>query len=413
MHSINSVSGQSRTNQTINEMKKSSQLLIVSIMLFSFSMGMKAQEQTSKFIFQGVERLNSKAGFHYVYDNQNKLKASVYYDAQGKSPHVDSLYYDEKGRINRIDQYMILSGEIPEKLPLDTRLQYTYDEKGKLHERFLYYGYALDNPAGKKEFIYDTNGNNTIIRTYLLSIGTTVDMKYIYNEKNQLIKSGYPSDSDPEKIVSNIKTYEYDENGNRIKENSFSEEPNSKLNGYVQYNYDGMELIDMLITDVDEKTGKEKLYLSMQFEYDKQHLGKDAYYPSYPFVLDGPMFHNSIVEDALANGNLRTSMIVLNPDAEEGKNKTTFAYLYNNNPTSIEKVDVATELKAYKNGSVLTIEGNQISKIVVYGIGGKVVARVDSQADRIDIPAETFGHGVFIVVAQGVKGQKLSAKVVL
>ena len=125
------------------------------------------------------------------------------------------------------------------------------------------------------------------------------------------------------------------------------------------------------------------------------------------------MFHNSIVEDALANGNLRTAMIVVDPDAEEGKNKTTFAYLYNNNPTSIEKVDVATELKAYKNGSVLTIEGNQISKIVVYGISGKVVARVDSQADRIDIPAETLGHGVFIVVAQGAKGQKLSAKVVL
>ena len=54
-----------------------------------------------------------------------------------------------------------------------------------------------------------------------------------------------------------------------------------------------------------------------------------------------------------------------------------------------------------------------ISKIVVYGIGGKVVARVDSQADRINIPAETLGHGVFIVVAQGAKGQKLSAKVVL
>jgi len=192
---------------------------------------------------------------HYLKTNLQKM---IYYDAQGKSPHVDSLYYDEKGRINRIDQYMILSGEIPEKLPLDTRLRYTYDEKGRLHERFLYYGYALDNPAGKKEFIYDTNGNNTIIRTYLLSIGTTVDMKYIYNEKNQLIKSGYPSDSDPEKIVSNIKTYEYDENGNRIKENSFSEEPNSKLNGYVQYNYDGMELMDMLITDVDEKNGQRK-----------------------------------------------------------------------------------------------------------------------------------------------------------
>lgn len=307
---------------------------------------------------------------------------------------------------------MILSGEIPEKLPLDTRFQYTYDEKGKLHERITYYGYALDNPAGKKEFFYDANGNNTIIRTYLLSIGTTSDMKYIYNEKNQLIKSGYPSDSDPEKIVSNIKTYEYDENGNRIKENSFSGEPNSKLNGYVQYNYDGMELMDMLITDVDEKTGKEKLYLSMQFEYDKQHLGKDAYYPSYPFTLDGPMFHNSIVEDALANARLRTKMIVVDPDLEEGNNKMTFAYLYND-PTSVEKVEGASELKAYKNGSVLTIEGSQISKTAVYGTDGKVVARVDAQADRIDIPADALGNGVFIVVAQGAKGQKMSAKVVL
>ena len=79
MHSINSVNGQSRTNQTINEMKKSSQLLIVPIMLFSFSLGIKAQEQTSKYFFQGVERLNSKDGFSYVYDNQNKINATDYY----------------------------------------------------------------------------------------------------------------------------------------------------------------------------------------------------------------------------------------------------------------------------------------------------------------------------------------------
>ena len=55
-------------------------------MLFLVSQGIKAQGQTSKFIFQGVERLNSKAGFRYVYDNQNKLKASVYYNAQGGVP---------------------------------------------------------------------------------------------------------------------------------------------------------------------------------------------------------------------------------------------------------------------------------------------------------------------------------------
>ena len=90
----------------------------------------------------------------------------------------------------------------------------------------------------------------------------------------------------------------------------------------------------------------------------------------------------------------------------------TFAYLYND-PTSVKKVEGAGELKAYKKGSVLTVEGSQISKTAVYSTDGKVVARVDAQANRIDIPAEALGNGVFIVVAQGAKGQKMSAKVVL
>ena len=80
-------------------MKKLSSLLIVPIMLFLVSQGIKAQGQTSKFIFQGVERLNSKAGFRYVYDNQNKLKASVYYNAQGGVPHV--LTRSEERRVGK------------------------------------------------------------------------------------------------------------------------------------------------------------------------------------------------------------------------------------------------------------------------------------------------------------------------
>lgn len=395
-------------------MKKPLPLLIVPIMLFALSQGLKAQDQTPKYIFQGVERLNSKAGFRYVYDVQNKIKASVYYDSQGKIPHVDSIYYDGQGRINRVDQYQVLSGEIPDPLPLDTRFQYTYDEKGRVHERIMYYGYALDNPAGKKELIYDEYGNNIIIRTYLLSIGKTVDMRYVYNEKNQLIKSGYPSDEDPNKITTNIKTYEYDENGNLIKENSYTDEPNPMLNGYVQYTYKDKNLTEMLLMDINPETTAEKVYLIFKFEYNNQAMGKDAYYPAYPFSYDGPMFHNSIVEDALSNGNLRTTMISIDPDVEESKQKTTFAYLYkNNDPASVERVGAAKEFKAYKNGGVLTIEGYRISKTSVYDMNGKVVANVDAQADRIDIPAEALGRGVFVVVAQNAKGQKVNVKVIL
>lgn len=75
-------------------MKKSLPLFIVPIMLFALSQGLKAQDQSPKYFFQGVERLNSKAGFRYVYDAQNKIKASVYYDSQGKIPHVDSIMTD-------------------------------------------------------------------------------------------------------------------------------------------------------------------------------------------------------------------------------------------------------------------------------------------------------------------------------
>jgi len=48
-----------------------------------------------------------------------------------------------------------------------------------------------------------------------------------------------------------------------------------------------------------------------------------------------------------------------------------------------------------------------------YDMNGKVVANVDTQADRIDIPAEALGRGVFVVVAQNVKGQKMNVKVIL
>lgn len=383
-------------------------------MLFALSQGLKAQDQSPKYLFQGIERVNTKAGFRYVYDTSNKLKASVYYDKQGKVPHVDSIYYDNQGRIVRVDQYQVLSGEIPDPLPLDTRFQYTYDDKGRLYERITYMGYDLEKPSGKKELIYDEHGNNIIIRTYLLSIGKTVDMRYVYNEKNQLIKSGYPSDEDPNKITTNIKTYEYDENGNLIKENSYTDEPNPMLNGYVQYTYKDKNLTDMLLMDINPETTAEKVYLIFKFEYNNQAMGKDAYYPAYPFSYDGPMFHNSIVEDALSNGNLRTTMISIDPDVEESKQKTTFAYLYkNNDPASVERVGAAKELKAYKNGGVLTIEGYRISKTSVYDMNGKVVANVDAQADRIDIPAEALGRGVFVVVAQNAKGQKMNVKVIL
>ena len=283
-----------------------------------------------------------------------------------------------------------------------------------MHERIMYYGYALDNPAGKKELIYDEHGNNIIIRTYLLSIGKTVDMRYVYNEKNQLIKSGYPSDEDPNKITTNIKTYEYDENGNLIKENSYTDEPNPMLNGYVQYTYKDKNLTDMLLMDINPETTAENVYLIFKFEYNNQAMGKDAYYPAYPFSYDGPMFHNSIVEDALSNGNLRTTMISIDPDVEESKQKTTFAYLYkNNDPASVERVGAAKEFKAYKNGGVLTIEGYRISKTSVYDMNGKIVANIDAQTDRIDIPVESLGRGVFVVVAQNVKGQKMNVKVIL
>ncbi|MCG2646382.1 hypothetical protein JJE62_02745 [Alloprevotella tannerae] len=46
-------------------------------------------------------------------------------------------------------------------------------------------------------------------------------------------------------------------------------------------------------------------------------------------------------------------------------------------------------------------------------MNGKVVTNVDTQADRIDIPAEALGRGVFVVVAQNVKGQKMNVKVIL
>ncbi|WP_314819725.1 hypothetical protein [Alloprevotella tannerae] len=109
-------------------MKRSLSFLIAPVMLMSLSRSVKAQDRSPKYLFQGIERVNSKAGFRYVYESLTKLKTAVYYDAQGNVPHVDSIYYDGQGRIISVDQYQVLSGDIPETLPLDTRFRYTYDE---------------------------------------------------------------------------------------------------------------------------------------------------------------------------------------------------------------------------------------------------------------------------------------------
>lgn len=394
-----------------NEMKKSL-LLLASVMFLALTQSVNAQEKQSDLKFLGVEKLKSKAGFRYVYNEQGKAKAAVYYNAEGKSGHVDSIYYDAQGRMFRADQYQVLSGDIPEVLPLDTRFDYVYDENGRLHKRIMFMGYAINDTANVKEFLYDERGNNTIIRTYLRSIGTVSDMKYIYNEKNQLVKSGYPADGNPDEIESNVRTYEYDAKGNRTRENMLTSAPNFKLDGYIAYNYNDMELTDVQIMDISHQTGEEKLYLSMKFGYDNDRMGKDAYYPTYPFALDGPMFQNSMNEDALAGGRLRTSMYVIDPDASGDKKETTYAYLYMN-ITSAKTVEAAGELKAYKNGSVLTIEGNGIQNTALYSVDGQLVAQVDAQADRIDIPAEALGNGVFIIFTQNGQGQKMSTKVVL
>lgn len=227
-----------------------------------------------------------------------------------------------------------------------------------------------------------------------------------------LVKSGYPSDENPDEIVSNVRTYEYDEKGNRTKENMLTSAPDFNLDGYIKYNYNDMELTDMEIMDISRETGEEKLYLSMKFGYDDERMGKDAYYPAYPFSLDGPMFHNSMIEDALAGGRLRTSMTTVDPDASEENKETTYAYLYTN-MTSTKVVEATGELKVYKNGSVLTIEGNSIQNTAIYSVDGQLVAQVDAQADRIDIPAEALGNGVFIVLTHNGQGQKMSAKVLL
>lgn len=120
--------------QTTTSMKKILPLILIPLMLCTLSLSVKAQEKNPKFLFQGVEKLNSKGGFRYVYDSQNKLKASVYYDSEGKVPHIDSIYYDGQGRINRVDLYMVLSGDVPEKLPLDSRFEYMTKLVGSMKE---------------------------------------------------------------------------------------------------------------------------------------------------------------------------------------------------------------------------------------------------------------------------------------
>lgn len=394
-------------------MKKTITFLLASVMgLSMMPTNVSAQNESPKnIIFKGVQRLDSKKGFAYDFDANDQLKSTTYFNPKGEKTRVDSIFWKD-GRIYRVDQYYSSDQVPPVPLPLYLRFEYTYDKDNRLSERLTYESYDLKNVSGKKEFIYDENGNVVILRTHLLGIGKTVDLRYIYNDKNQLVKSGYPSDDDPDFLTSFIRTYEYDEDGRIIKESSFTEEPNSVCNGYTSYKYDGDNLTSMEMTDVSEETKKESLYLKVNLRYDNAHKGNEVKWSDYPYSLDGAMFQTSIISDAIEDGDLRTFMDVIDPDVSMDKPSMVFAYLYQF-PSSIKEVmNTNTDIKVYINDSRLTVEGNDLVEVYLYDMNGQVLFNLYQNADRVELPVSNLHQGTYLVVAKDKNGQVKTAKII-
>ncbi len=212
------------------------------------------------------------SALYYTYDEQGKIVRQEHYQASLGKVTYDTYSYDEQG-------HMIERCYYDEPDTLSMRYTYTYDEVGNRTEMVVFFGdveryryeYTYDeagNPLSKKYTAsdvwslteYEYNDQNLLVREKSSSSsGYAKDKSQEYDAKGNIIRVEYKyPDSEPtiyeytneyddegrlikittviDSEIFNVKTYEYDENGNVIRD-TLHEYTSGTINYYCIYDY--------------------------------------------------------------------------------------------------------------------------------------------------------------------------------
>jgi len=178
---------------------------------------------------------------------KEQWKRAVFYSAEGTITCTVTYEYDTKGQVNRINgqrsdgtsffiiyQYNDKGQQIrQESCESDGRSSYSsyeYDDKG---QKIRSESHVSDGNNGYEDYEYEYDANGKIVRQISISFygdrhSNTHSCEY--NEAGQLIRSETRCDDG----TFSYSTFEYNDEGLRIRDNLYFEE---KLSGYTIYEY--------------------------------------------------------------------------------------------------------------------------------------------------------------------------------
>ena len=349
----------------------------------------------------------------YVYSGNDgvNLVCINEYDmiSQPTGEYIDSIFYDERGNITRLATWQKYWGS-PEDYPhmaeyygkwiYSCYVDYEYDENNNLISRKNYndfYDGWGPQLGGDYSYKYDEEGR--MIEWSLKFIVDEYQKAIIeYDEEGRKISETIQQYNFSTYYLENafLTEYEYDENGNCVKEAEFEFVENEwQPNPYRVYEYD--ESGNCILSEQRTLSGtvnERKVYA-----YDTETLAENVYY--YP----NPEQDYPALPEAKVNLLKSFEFHALN-DANELTYVTTYLLDYdvveNNNEddtTSVQEVAFASSVYPNPAQDYVMVESSEADYVEVVDVFGRVVFATEMN-ESVKVDMSEFASGIYFVKLQ-------------
>lgn len=332
----------------------------------------------------------------YVYSGNDgvNLVCINEFDMLSGSDVIDSLFYDERGNITRLATWQKVDGVWVYACYVD----YTYDERNLRTSRSNYndFGYGPEL-GGVFNYKYDEEGR--MIEWSLKFIVDEYQKAIIeYDEEGHKISETMQQFNFETYYLENafLTEYEYDENGNCVKEAEYGFVENQwQPNPYRVYEYD--ELGNCILSEQRTLSGtvnERKVYA-----YDTETLAENVYY--YP----NPEQDYPALPEAKVN-LLKSFEFHAQNDANELTYVTTYfldyAVVGNNNEddtTSVQEVAFASSVYPNPAQDYVMVESSEADYVEVVDVFGRVVFATEMN-ESVKVDMSEFASGIYFVKLQ-------------
>lgn len=368
-------------------------LLIAAMVMFSLPIF--AQSYTMR-----LSQVFSDDGYEnwdYIYPNETSTQITCIneIDFTTETECIDSLFYDENGNITKLATWQKFNGE----WVCACYVAYTYDERNLRTSRENYndFGYGAGfELGGIYRYYYDEDGRMTDWALEFFGIEEYQKGIIEYDEEGRKISETMQQYSFESYYLENafLTEYEYDDNGNCVREVEFFVEAGQWVAQTVRVReYDEFGNCVVAETRTPSGTVQEK----KAFAYDTDFLAKDVFYYSNP-EDDYPQLPET------KTNLLKSFEYYAQNDSYELAYVTTYVMDYEvgkfgESGVNVNEVEFASNVYPNPAQDFVMVESSEADYVEVVDVFGRVVFASEMN-ETVKVDMSEFASGIYFVKLQ-------------